>query len=145
MNMLNDIVVTTPKSEMKAAAAEAQDCICRGGGHYFRRLNSRPTGMDPGSKVFYVEDGYIRGYATLCAVMTKHEIKCATTGRTWPPGVYLIMPAKSWRWIRPLSMTGFQGWRYFKFSNKVEEVGGWLDPKPRIPGRENVEIQRLEI
>ena len=63
---MKDIIVTTPKSEMDNAAKEAADCIRSGGGYYFRRLPTLPKEFGLGSKVFYVENGYIRGYAIVC-------------------------------------------------------------------------------
>jgi hypothetical protein len=61
----------------------------------------------------------------------------------------------SWpRWIVPIPMLGFQGWRYARWNSEsplhlaaetngsggrklylIEEVGGWLDPMPADPSR----------
>jgi len=128
---MRDIVVTTPKSEISTAAKEAADCIRNGGGYYFRRLPSMPHQFGAGSKVFYVEDGYVRGYGLVCEAGGSTEgWVCQTTTHYWPPGNYAVMPAQSWTWIKPIPMRGFQRWRYF--SRPAEEVGGWLDPKPEV-------------
>jgi hypothetical protein len=57
------------------------------------------------------------------------------------------MRADSWRWIRPIRLAGFQGFRYahYRYGGQdtrewlvlegkdyfMAEVGGWLDPRPR--------------
>ncbi len=125
------ILVTTPKNQMGVAAQEARECIASGGGSYFRRFTRRPRKLHEGTRIFYVEDGYVRGFATVSEVLDSDGMECETTGRVWAPGFYAVMPAHSWTWIEPLSCKGFQGWRYFDDS-KVEIVGDWLDPKPRI-------------
>ena len=146
-----DIIVTTPKSQMANAAQEAADCIENGGGEYFRRfpINQAPN-INIGERVFYVEDGYIRGYAHASRVFqTPRHVQCDTTGRWWPPGFYVVMPADSWRWIEPIPMRGFQGVRYASFScgdatwetqlvvngwrvGRLIDAGDWLTPRPAI-------------
>jgi len=140
-----DIIVTTPKAQMRAAAQEAADAVAAGGGEYFRRF---PDHANPnvvaGDRVYYVEDGYVRGYALVSRV--KHRSthrRCDTTGRLWLPGYYVYMPANTWTWIRPIPMRGFQGFRYAQacceagvaFDEDMEIIGGWLDPRPRMPCR----------
>lgn len=126
-----DIIVTTPKSEMLNAQQEAKDCIKAGGGVYFRRLSSRPIKLEIGDRVFYVEDGYVRGFAEVSEIELFHSgAICETTHQTYPPGWYVMMDAVTWKWIEPIKMKGFQGYRYCNFP-KIEIVGGWLDPKPK--------------
>jgi len=129
-----DIIVTTPKSETENAAREAENCIQAGGGFYFRRFPVKPQGVKVGDRVFYVEDGYIRGYAVVCDIFFSNGITCDTTGRKWPSGWYLKMPADSWRWIEPIEMRGFQGWRQMVKPAKIPVIdrGGWLDPRPAL-------------
>jgi len=128
------IVVTTPKSEMEISAEEAIECVERGGGFYFRKLGrNKPKGLEMGSKVYYVEDGYIRGFGVVASVVQKNH-KCEYTASQWGDGWYAIIPACSWKWIRPIEMKGFQGFRYFDDSN-VEVVGNWLAPKPDVEGQ----------
>ena len=134
-----DIIVTTPKAEMANAAREAEACKRDGGGEYFRRFPvDRAPQVLPGDRVYYVEDGAIRGFAVVKRIhATARGMPCATTGRRWPPGVYVFMDATTWKWIRPVPMKGFQGFRYKTFArfpglqdHHTEIVGGWLDPKP---------------
>lgn len=131
--MARDIIVTTPKSEIGNAAAEAEACKRDGGGYYFRQFHALPRGVGVGSRVFYVEDGYVRGFAAVSAVREKGgTIRCDTTGRTWggEGRAFLVMRADSWNWIRPIPMRGFQGWRYFDAPAPLHIVGGWRDPRP---------------
>lgn len=134
-----DIIVTTPKSQMKAAAQEAADAIAsfeRGLGltEYFRRfpLSAYPKNVESGDRVYYVEDGYVRGFAVASRIEVRGETRCDTTMKMWYPGAYIFMQADSWRWIKPIAMKGFQGFRYIdaKTQRAVEVVGGWRDPRP---------------
>ena len=131
--MSKAIIVTTPKSQMKTAAAEARMCINAGEGFYFRRFGTLPLSLATGIRIFYVEDGYVRGFATVSEVhdSSSHSVQCTTTGCDWAPGIYAVMPADTWQWVKPIPYKGFQGFRYFDDSD-VEIVGGWLDPKPEI-------------
>ena len=148
-----DIIVTTPKSRMREAAEEAEDCKRAGGGEYFRRFSRRPP-VEPGDRVYYVEDGYVRGFAVVARLEAHEGLRCQTTSREWPPGWYVFMDATTWRWIRPIPMKGFQGYRraegyLTRFPNNplasvsfVMVIGGWLDPKPSTGG---FHVLRLEF
>ena len=129
-----DIIITTPKREMATAAREAEDCERDGGGEYFRRFPvARAPWIIPGRRVYYVEDGYVRGFAVVVRVHTMNNpVLCLTTGRLWPAGFYVFMDATTWQWIRPILTKGFQGFRYAILNPII--VGGWLDPKPEVEG-----------
>lgn len=129
---MRNIIVTTPKKMMKVAEEEARACIEAGGGFYFRTFRSRPKEIEIGSKVFYVEDGWVRGYATISDIH-HGRMKCGTTGRDWGEGWHVIMRADSWKWVAPVEMKGFMGWRYCDIEPRV--VGGWLDPRPETGRR----------
>lgn len=124
-----DIIITTPKSEMKTAATEAEQCIRNGGGFYFRKFATLPRNLNPGSRIFYTEDGYVRGFAVVDSVSIGSST-CSTTGRVWE-GYIAYMRADSWKWVKPIPLKGFQGWRYFD-ARGIEIVGGWRDPKPSV-------------
>lgn len=148
-----DIIVTTPKSQMAAAAQEAADCIRNGGGEYFRRFHSTayPRDLHVGDRVYYVEDGYIRGFAVVNRMLHSPQGRtCDTTGRVWAQGYFVFMDAASWQWITPIPMLGFQGFRYANYDPDerqvieiypiggwrrfapVKVVGGWKDPRPEV-------------
>jgi hypothetical protein len=154
-----DIIVTTPKTEMANAAREAADVLAAGGGEYFRRFSLRcyPAQINNGNRVYYVEDGYIRGFGIVSETLYCGDgMQCDTTGRRrWSPGFYVFMDATSWRWIKPIAMRGFQGFRYTGRSYgpvahgeaagpadwltlggsiyRITIVGNWRDPKPAVP------------
>lgn len=130
-----DIIVTTPKSEMSNAAQEAEDTKRAGGGHYFRRFSHwQKPNVEKGNRVYYVEDGYVRGFCEVSQTETRAPTSCTTTGREWPPGFYVFMDSKTWQWINPVPMRGFQGFRYANMNRDAwcQIVGGWLDPKPEV-------------
>ena len=93
-----DIIVTTPKSRMADAAREAAECIANEGGEYFRRFSRfQVPKIDIGERVYYVEDGYIRGFAVVSRTADiPRRMQCDTTGRWYDPGFYVFMPAESW-------------------------------------------------
>jgi hypothetical protein len=150
-----DIIVTTPKSQMANAAQEAADVIADGGGEYFRRFpHSQAPKVKPGDRVYYVENGWITGYAVVTRTDDPRHtgVTCDTTMRTWPPGFYVFMDATTWRWIRPIPMKGFQGFRYTGLErtpilpegvylagidrgdgliDEVFDEGDWLAERPR--------------
>lgn len=136
----NDIVVTTPKLESEKSAEEAQRCIQAGGGFYFRRFIRKPKRLGPGSKIFYVEEGFIRGFGLVCALNYDSQMISDVTLREWGEGYYALMPAHTWRWIEPIRCKAFQGFRYMEnlFASaalqiqRVKVIGGWLDPKPEL-------------
>ena len=128
-----DIVVTTPGWARADAAREAEDVQEAQGGMYFRRLPTRPKELTVGDRVFYVEAGYLRGFARCAAIRFETGQRCDTTDIQWPKGVYVWMEAESWTWIKPVPFQGFQGWRYLAFEeSEIEIVGGWLDAMPEI-------------
>lgn len=129
---MRDIIVTTPRSEMANAAQEAADCLSAGGGHYFRALHSKPSDFGPHGRIFYVEDGYIRGFATCLHVETDVKARCETTDRQWVGACAIVMLANTWHWIKPIPMKGFQGWRYFTAPADLEVVGDWKSERPKV-------------
>ena len=127
---IKNIVVTTPKNKMAIAEEEARNCIEAGGGFYFRTFRNTPRHLGIGSRIFYVEDGFVRGFGVVSEVKNGN-MQCGTTGHDWGNGTHAVMQASSWKWIKPIPMKGFQGWRYFDVVD-FKVVGGWLDPKPII-------------
>lgn len=126
-----DIIVTTPKGEMKRAAEEAANCQKENGGYYFRRFRSRPLMIEPGDKVWYVEDGYLRGYCIVSNVKHLIKLQCDTTGKLWPQGFYIFMDSTTWQWIRPIGYKGFQGYRRADGIGQYEVIGDWRATKPQ--------------
>jgi hypothetical protein len=127
------------------ACAEAADVLAAGGGEYFRRfaVHAATANIRRGDWVWYVEDGYLRGRCQVTRVVRECDGRqCATTGRYWMPGFYVFMDSRSWQWIEPLAMKGFQGFRYVHprslgelLCAQVQQatfLGGWRDPRPEV-------------
>jgi hypothetical protein len=154
-----DIIVTTPLGRMKEAAQEAEDSIHEylttgEVGFYFRQFRHRDPRHHPnvneGNRVYYVEDGYIRGYMLVYSKQFRESgLICQTTGSQYEPGLYIYYLADSWHWIKPIPMQGFQGFRYanwvwsdqsenhilLKVDGVIYEViniGDWLMPYPEV-------------
>lgn len=125
-----DIIVTTPKNEIEKSKQEAEQIKEDGGGLYFRRFNRLPCLLNIGDRIFYTEDGYVRGFAVVNDIVQKNAMGCDTTGRQYPKGYYAFMDASTWKWIDPIPYKGFQGFRYFEQSFNV--VGDWEDDAPEI-------------
>lgn len=126
-----NIIVTTPKSEMETSKKEAEKMKKEGGGLYFRRFDRLPLKLNVGDKVFYTENGYIRGFAVATKIFKEEGMGCDTTGRHYPKGFYVFMDASTWKWVKPIPYKGFQGFRYF--DQPFEVVGNWEDDMPAIP------------
>ena len=127
-----DIIVTTPKDQIKNAAKEAEKALSGEVSHYFRHFKKPPIDLNIGDKVFYVEDGYVRGFAVVVSITTEKGVPCSTTGLKYGEGVYVWMPVNTWNWIKPIPMKGFQGFRYVPDDFIFEVVGDWIDKKPEI-------------
>jgi len=128
-----DIIVTTPKSQSENAAKEADEVKENGGGFYFRIFHRRPKNLESGDRIFYVEDGYIRGFAKVLHVQDISSMECDVTGKTYTGRCCAFMDASTWTWVRPIEMKGFQGWRYCQIpENEIIVAGDWMDPKPEI-------------
>lgn len=123
-----DIIVTTPKKYRKVAAEEAELIKERGYGSYIHSLSSVPKHTQAGDKIFYVEDGYVRGFAIIQFIGTdSYSLDNHTTKFDGP---HVVSDATTWTWIKPIKYKGFQGFRYFNMPYIV--VGNWLAPKPPI-------------
>jgi len=131
---IRDIIVTTPKSEMETAAQEAEMIKQHGGGRYFRRYPyGRCPKVSPRSKVFFVEDGYVRGFCEVLEVGDLPDgLECEITKDNPGEGTYVVMDATSWCWIKPIPMKGFQNFRYVPEDFEYKVIGDWQDPKPGI-------------
>lgn len=92
----------------------------------------RPKSLDIGTRIYYVEHPSVRGFGTVSDIVDGSMI-CETTGKDWGEGYHAIIPVESWKWIKPIMMKGFQGWRYFDIPREeIKIVGDWLDPKPNF-------------
>jgi hypothetical protein len=118
-------------------------------GETFRRFpRSQAPKVGAGDRVYYVEDGHIRGFALVSHTADKVvDMICETTLRNWPPGFYVFMDSTTWKWIEPIPMRGLQGWRKVEYwcpgddtrlcldgrVHAVRILGGWRDPRPEVP------------
>lgn len=135
-----DIIVTTPKNRVAEAAREAEEVKAAGGGYYYRYFSpKRAPKIEKDDRVYYIEDGYIRGFCEVVNVDHFNDV------------VIVWMSARSWTWIKPIRALPFQVPRSFMYAEKfdlhlvwwwlprrltreaVEVVGGWLEPKPEVP------------
>lgn len=143
-----DIIVTTPKKEINNAAKEAKEALDGKVTHYFRTFRKFPTKLNKGDKVFYIEDGYIRGYAVVDSIenQSPSDLVCLTTERKWI-GNRIHMRCDSWIWIEPIKYKGFQGFKYIQSVGINEDwaiekgvcmrinytkIGDWKAQKPKI-------------
>ncbi|MGD8718385.1 MAG: hypothetical protein PVH29_06130 [Candidatus Zixiibacteriota bacterium] len=121
-----DVIVTTPKNRMAEAALEAEEIKAVGGGYYYREFKYRvaPAAIGEGDRVYYVEDGYIRGFCLVSRVAKNYMLRFMT----------VFMDPTSWKWIKPLPWKAPRSFQYAPayLHDKVEIVGGWLDPRPEV-------------
>ena len=110
-----DILVTTPKSAHRLAVREAKWVESHSGAYWFRTINGTPN-VQIGDKVYYVDQGEIRGYGIVFDIVFG-EIKCHSTGK-----VYTGTHLKQRKWVcleKPIPFRGFQGFRYI---NRIPEL-----------------------
>ena len=125
---MRNIIVTTPYRDSNTAIKEAEHALANPGTYYFRTLNRPPRDLAPGDKVYYVERGYIRGYAIVEAIV-RRELTCQVTGRD-VNGWQIMMPADSWQWIFPVRKRGFRHWQYYDYEHP--SIGDWRQPRPGV-------------
>jgi hypothetical protein len=127
-----DFLVTTPLSQAKTHVKEAEDAIShfqKTGkiDHYCRSFWPFPKNLRIGSKLFYVDNRAIRGFA----VATDIDMNVVTVN----------MDVNTWRWISPIACDYGKikppqmyaraiGHTYFEGINSVKVTGEWLDPMP---------------
>jgi hypothetical protein len=135
-DQVRDIIVTTPKSQIATAALEAEQAkeMAQRGQRtwYFRNMGRYlPNHFDIGSRLYYVEDGFVYGFGEINDYWYSEGMRDETTGRWFGVGFYIQMFADTWKWIAPIPYKGFQGWRYAPDEwRQLEVIGNWLGPKP---------------
>lgn len=106
MTVVN-IIVTTPKSERQTAQEEAEAVKNNPDAFWFRSFRFKPK-VNVGDRVYYVDNGEIRGYGIIFDI---------ETGEMWDEiswtGTHLKQ--REWVWLKkPVPFSGFQGLRYVK-------------------------------
>lgn len=107
-----DLLVTTPKSEIDNSKKEGE-AVEEEGGYWFRTFRFRPK-TELGDKIYFVEDGLIKGYGIVIKVIPSTEsLKCDVTGREWGQKKGWAVLYGNWHWLKiPVPFKGFQGIRY---------------------------------
>lgn len=107
-----DMLVTTPKSEIETSRKEGK-VVEREGGYWFRTFRFRPK-VGKGNRIFFVENGLIRGYGIVFGIhQTKGRKLCDLTKRAWGKAGDWVVAYSDWHWLKnPIEFKGFQGIRY---------------------------------
>jgi hypothetical protein len=111
-----DIVITIPK-KVKWAEYEKELAKAEQGEILNFKVNNIPKQTKKGCKCFLLYDGEIKGYMNICDLGHK-KFKCTTTGKEWEGN--FVQRTGKFNKIKPISMKGFQGYRYF--DEDFEEV-----------------------
>ena len=110
-----DILVTTPKSAHQLAYEEAMFVERYPNTYWFRTIRGKPD-VQIGDKVYYVDQGMIRGYGIVFEI-TYEELQCIMTKKIYK-GTHLKQ--RKWVWLKkPIPFKGFQGFRYI---NRIPEL-----------------------
>ena len=122
-----NILVTTPKSKHKLAEEEAKFVEKNPDAYWFRTIRGKPN-VQIGDKVYYVDNGEIRGYGIVFDIESG-EMECEATGRIYH-GTHLKQ--RKWVWLKTtIPFRGFQGFRYVK-----DELQKLLDLAEKISTKE---------
>lgn len=112
-----DIVVTVPMDEISNVRNEDAYARSVGGGVIqFWSVSKKPKDLNIGDRVYFVEGGYIRYYHKFLGFDC--DSVCKATGRVWP-GINLVLEYPEVVLENPISMKGFQGFRYYKEADDV--------------------------
>ena len=124
---MQDLVITMPEAVGRDVLASPDDR------YFFHRTGrGRLKYHDVGGRVFFVFSGHLRGFGRTHAIRRLRRT-VSLDGKCFQPGWYLRIYPESWRWIVPLPMRGFQGFRYSRFDEAdVHIVGDFTDPQPDI-------------
>ena len=118
-----DIIVTTPKSEIENARKEAEFIKKYKedkGAFRFRTFRFKPK-VEVGDKIFFVNDGFIKGYLTIFDIDVGSEY-CEVTDREWGDENSIVLKFKRWTPLKnPIPMKGFQGIRYLDRLPEIKE------------------------
>lgn len=107
-----DILVTTPKKEIKNAKLEGR-ALTNPDAYWFRTFKFRPK-VDKGDRIYFTENGFITGYGLIFDVeLMSMSTKCSVTGREWGQTDYWMVKYRDWYWLKDtVKFKGFQGIRY---------------------------------
>lgn len=109
-----DIVITLPqKIEWEDYQSELDD-VADGSGVLNYRIPGTSFTLNPGqgNRCYLVWRGKVRGWMLITGIDCKADgFTCQTTGRWWPPGVYIQRSGPFHRLKNPIPMKGFRGWR----------------------------------
>lgn len=110
-----DIIVTTPKSEIENCKKEAEALANHPDAYYFRMFKNKPN-VNPGDKIFFVENGIITGYGVIFEIsQSDTEEHCEITDRYWGKKGYWMIKYRDWTWLdKIIHYRGFQGYRYIE-------------------------------
>lgn len=133
-----DVVVTIPAAQHEHWERFRKvflDWIRSGhDGYYFWQFHGKPKSLGVGDRIYYTHCGFVVGFNIVADLAEETEgITSWPDGHHFPPGWYATMLVDTWRWIEPITMRGFQGFRYFRRDRRdVVIIGSWLDPMPEI-------------
>jgi len=113
-----DILVTTPKSEIDNSRKEGK-AVEQAGGYWFRTFKFKPK-VEIGDKIYFVENGLIKGYGIIFQVSDTYEEICDITDRVWK-GEWVVK-YDNWHWLKTqIQFKGFQGIRYIERLEGLKE------------------------
>lgn len=109
-----DIVITLPQKIEWADYQRELDAVADGNGVLNYRIPGTSFTLDTvkGNRCYLVWRGAVRGWMEITGVDCKGEgFTCMTTGKWWPPGVYIQRSGLFHYLAEPIFMRGFRGWR----------------------------------
>lgn len=107
-----NLIVTTPKSQIKISNQELKE-VQLYGGYFFRVFRFKPK-VNVGERIYEIENGVIVGYGIIIDVSQIYgSMECSTTGRDWGNEGDWVVKYDNWKDLSQLvRMKGIQGIRY---------------------------------
>jgi len=118
--------VTTPKSEHETARLEGEAVTDDPNAFWFRSFRGKIK-ASVGDRVYYVDNGAIRGYGVIFKIEVGEMWDDAH--ERWWSGTHLLQ--REWIWLKaPVPYKGFQGFRYV--DEKLRKILDAADVQQRL-------------
>lgn len=106
-------IVTLPRTVEWEDYCEELAAAAHGAELYFR-VPPRVRSVRSGDRCYVTWRGFVRGWMLVRRVEWRmRSWMCDTTGRVWPPGVYIVRGG-TWVDCAPVEYRGFQGVRRYE-------------------------------
>ena len=107
------LCITVPRDIPWEEYEEELATVADGSQEMLFRLSGHPRRISVGDRCYVCHRGFIRGWMTITGIEDSPAgFICTTTGKRWPPGIYLKRSGEFHYLKAKVPMAGFQGFKY---------------------------------